>query len=94
MVDAGYVSEDEAKKALDFPPTPRRKPGADGDGRYFGAWVVDQIDDFIGANHGDLVVQTTFDPVLQRAAESRVTQLLRGPGADAKVSQARSSDGP
>jgi len=50
--------------------------------------VVDQIDDFIGANHGDLVVQTTFDRYMQRAAESRVTQLLRGPGADAKVSQA------
>ena len=88
MVDAGSITEAEAKQALDLPPTPRRKPGAEGDGRYFGAWVVDQVDDYIGPNHGDVIVETTFDAGLQRAAESRVTQLLRGPGATANVSQA------
>lgn len=88
MVDAGFLAEAEMRAALDTPAVPRRKPGSEGDGRYFAAWVADQVAAFVGPDHGDLVVYTTFDPAIQRAASGHVADLLRGPGAEARVGQA------
>lgn len=88
MLDQGYINEAEMRAALDIPPVPRRKPGSEGEGRYFAAWVADQVAAFVGPDHGDLVVYTSFDPAIQRAAESHVAALLRGPGAEARVGQA------
>lgn len=88
MLDEGYINEAEMRAALDIPPVPRRKPGSEGEGRYFAAWVADQVAAFVGPDHGDLVIYTSFDPAIQRAAESHVAALLRGPGAEARVGQA------
>lgn len=88
MLDEGYINQAQFDAAMAVPPAPARKASEDGDGRYFASWVADQLPAFVGADHGDLIVYTTFDPGLQRQAEQRVTEMLRGPGAEAKVTQA------
>ncbi|WP_225889823.1 transglycosylase domain-containing protein [Indioceanicola profundi] len=89
MVDAGYLTEAQAKEAMaQGPAVPRRKPGSEGDGRYFAAWVADQVAAFVGSDHGDLLIYTTFDADTQRSAESHIAEILRSKGADSKVSQA------
>lgn len=88
MLDEGYINQAQYDAAMALPQVPARKPSEDGDGRYFAGWVADQLPAFVGADHGDLIVYTTFDPGLQRQAEQRVTEMLRGPGAEAKVTQA------
>ncbi|WP_449230557.1 transglycosylase domain-containing protein [Azospirillum doebereinerae] len=85
MVDAGFITTQELEAARDAPPAPRRKPG--GDGRYFADWVTDLVSGFVGPEHGDVIVRTTLDLKMQRAAEQRLEALLSGPGAAANVRQ-------
>ncbi|WP_244909324.1 transglycosylase domain-containing protein [Nitrospirillum viridazoti] len=88
MVDAGYITVEQAKAVVNQPAQPRANPSVEGDGRYFAAWVADQVNAFIGPNHGDLVVHTTYDAKMQRAATAHVAEILNGPGAAANVHQA------
>ncbi|HYE52253.1 MAG TPA: penicillin-binding protein 1A [Azospirillaceae bacterium] len=89
MREAGFITEAEMQAVLRTPPAPKRKPGPEGDARYFANWVADQVEAFIGAEHGDLVVYTTFDPAAQLAATRRVEELMKGQAAaDARVGQA------
>jgi len=87
MVEEGYITEEDVAAASDDIPVPGRKPGSTGDGRYYAAWVADQVGAFVGPDHGDLIVYTTFDPAIQRAAERHIAQLLRDKGAEAAVQQ-------
>ena len=50
------------------------------DGRYFADWVTDLVPGFAGPDHGDVIVRTTLDLKMQRAAEQRLEALLAGPG--------------
>jgi len=88
MLEEGYINQAQLDAAMATPPPPPRQESEDGDGRYFAGWVADQLPAFVGADHGDLIVYTTFDPGLQRAAEQKVTEMLRGLGAEARVKQA------
>ena len=85
MADAGFITSQEMEVARNTPPSPRRKPG--GDGRYFADWVTDLVSGFIGPDHGDVVVRTTLDLKLQRAAEQRLEEILSGPGVAANARQ-------
>lgn len=85
MADAGYITAQEAETARSTPLGPRRKPG--GDGRYFADWVTDLVKGFIGPDHGDVVVRTTLDLKIQRAAEQRLEETLAGPAAAANARQ-------
>ncbi|HSK40703.1 MAG TPA: transglycosylase domain-containing protein, partial [Arenibaculum sp.] len=87
MVDAGYLAAEELEALRRQPPVPRRKPGNDA-WRYFADWVAEQVEDFIGAEHPDVVVRTTLDLDLQRGAERRVEALVTGPGTQAGAGQA------
>jgi penicillin-binding protein 1A len=87
MVAAGFITQDDIRAAHAQPPTPRRKPYGDSD-RYFAAWVADQVNDFIGEDHSDVIVHTTLDRRLQRAAEWRIDAMLAGPAVAAKAGQA------
>ncbi|SMH54648.1 transglycosylase domain-containing protein [Azospirillum agricola] len=84
MVAAGFVTAQEVEAARNAPPSPRRKPG--GDGRYFADWVTDLVSGFVGPEHGDVIVRTTLDLRMQRAAEQRLEALLAtaGPAANAR----------
>ncbi|QJE74724.1 PBP1A family penicillin-binding protein [Aerophototrophica crusticola] len=88
MVEQGYIGEAERKAALAVPRVPKRKPGQEGDGRYFAAWVADQVAAFVGPDHGDLIVYTTFDPAIQRATAHHIAETLRVSGEASRVSQA------
>ncbi|HYF86053.1 penicillin-binding protein 1A [Azospirillum sp.] len=85
MLDAGYLTQAQYEAARAAKPSPKRKPG--GDGRYFADWVTDLVSGFAGPDHGDVIVRTTLDLKMQRAAEQRMEALLAGPGAAANVRQ-------
>ncbi len=77
MVDAGYLTEDQAKTAERGGAVSIAK-GFSGRGRYFADWVLATLDDLMGAIEDDLIVHTTLDPSLQSAAEQRLSEALNG----------------
>ncbi len=74
------------KEALANPAKPVRKPGV-GSGNYAADYVMDVIDDFIGTIDTDIVVATTIDSTMQRAAENALVNELNAKGAQYNVSQ-------
>ena len=63
-----------------------RAQGA-GSANYAADWVMDVLDDFVGAIESDIVVTTTIDPALQAAAERAVVDELNAKGARYNVGQ-------
>jgi penicillin-binding protein 1A len=88
MVDAGFVSAEQADRAEDVPPLPRRRPTTGQGGRYFADWVADEVPDYVGYDPIDMTVLSTLDPVLQRRAEAIVARRLAAEGAASGASQA------
>ena len=88
MVDAGFITQDQADQAGSVPPLPRRRPGSGQGGRYFADWVADQVPDYVGYDPVDLHVETTLDPVLQRQVETVVADYLATEGAESGARQA------
>lgn len=76
MVEEGYITEREKKAAIDYVPPPNHKPGSGGDGRYFADWVQDQTGPLLEDSAQDIIVSTTLDLNLQRAAERHVDAIL------------------
>jgi penicillin-binding protein 1A len=82
MAALGFVAEDEVKAleraALPFAhatlPAPS-KPQA----RYLADWVIEQLSDFVAVGDRDLVVETSVDARLQRAAEAAVARAFATP---------------
>lgn len=87
MVDAGYITEKQARAAETVPPPPGRKPGT-GDGVYYAAdYVASEAARILGEIKQDLVIQTTLDKNMQNAAEQAVDEIMPQ-AADKNVSQA------
>ena len=86
MVDAGFLTEKQLRDMQSRVQPPRRRTGSNNYGRYFADWILDQVEDYVGADHGDVVVQTTLRASLQRSAEGALAENLAA-GADKKVSQ-------
>lgn len=86
MVEEGYITDKQRKDALAHIPPPDRKPGMGGDGHYFADWVMEQVEPMVETASQDLVVSTTLDLKLQRAAERHIDTILSQGGHD--VSQA------
>lgn len=86
MIDGGFITQEERNVALAQATTRQARSGSEG--RYFADWVTELVEGFVGRNHGDVVVRTTIDRNLQRAAERRIEEMLAGPGVAAKVRQA------
>lgn len=68
MVEAGYITEKDAARAKKNKSETAGKAG--GAKHYYADWIVDQIDSYIGHVNEDLIVQTTFEPRIQDAAEA------------------------
>jgi penicillin-binding protein 1A len=68
MVEHGAVSAEMAKTAKTNTADAKRRarPGA---GNYVADWIMDLLDDYIGAIESDVTVKTTLDPKLQAMAE-------------------------
>lgn len=79
MVDAGFITEQQLRAMRSGVPTPRRRPGGNDYGRYFADWIINQVEDYVGTDHGDITVQTTLRPNFQRAAEASLqTSVAEG----------------
>ncbi len=88
MVAAGYLTSAEAEAAERRPAGVVRGRRAGRGPRYFADWVLDQVSGYVGPGAGDIVVVTTLDARLQRAAEEAVAWALAGDGARRGVGQA------
>ena len=88
LVEAGLASraEAEAGKQLALG-TPSISPSLRS-ARYFTDWLADQVSGYVGYIDRDLVVRTTLDPRLQRAAEAAIVDTLNREGEKAEAEQA------
>lgn len=77
MEDAGLINKGQVEaakvmyKTIEFAERQSTRGS-----RYFVDWVLDQIPAYVGGIEADLLVTTTFDPAIQRAAEAAVEQVM------------------
>lgn len=80
MVDGGYITAEEAKKAQQVPITLRKRDAADiARADYFSEEVRRQLGEMYGADvlyEGGLVVKTTLDTQLQKYTEAALRKAL------------------
>jgi penicillin-binding protein 1A len=86
MVDAGFITTADASAAA-TQPLRLRTFGDETGFPYAVDWVAETLPDFVGSNEGDLVVETTIDASLQRAAQTTLRQTLDAEGKDLDVSE-------
>ncbi len=86
MAREGFITDGMAKLALTNPAESVRHGGA-GSVNYVADYVVDLLDETIGAIDNDIVVRTTIVPALQAAAEKAVSEELDKGGAKYGVAQ-------
>jgi penicillin-binding protein 1A len=86
MADQGLITQAAAKTALVAPAEATERAGA-GSVNYAADYVMDVLDDFIGAVEGDVTVLTTIDPKLQGSAETVLVEALNAQGAKQGVGQ-------
>ncbi len=86
MLEAGYISEDEAMLALGSPAVvrPSRVGASVG---YAADWVAELVPSLVGELRRDVVVETTIDPNLQRTAERALVGILDSEGAERGVNE-------
>jgi len=87
MVEAGFLSAEARVSERSQPwgfkaPTDERRIA-----RYFLDWVLEQLDDYVGPEPGDIVIRTTLDAELQIAAETELADLIAKSGAQFDVEQ-------
>lgn len=86
MAREGFITDAMAKVALANPAQSARGNGA-GSVNYAADFVMDALDETIGAIDEDIVVRTTINPRLQALAERALTDELDREGARFGVSQ-------
>jgi len=79
MVDAGFISAAEVRKAGQQPLRLQAKGDATGY-PYAVDWVAAMLPEYVGRHEDALVVQTTIDAKLQRLSQERLRKLLDGKG--------------
>ncbi len=75
MVDAGYMSDSDANRAIAKGVANLKTPAA-ASGQYYADWVLDQVSDYVNYTDRDLVVVTTIDAQAQQIAEAAVSKTL------------------
>ena len=86
MAEQGHITEAMAKSALANPAQVIHDKGA-GSINYVADYVMDALDDTVGAIDEDIVVTTTIDPKMQAEAERALTEELNAKGAKFGVEQ-------
>ncbi|MGE3247088.1 MAG: transglycosylase domain-containing protein, partial [Beijerinckiaceae bacterium] len=86
MAQEGHITENMAKVALANPARAVRNQGS-GSINYVADFVMDRLDQTLGAIDHDLVVETTIDPAAQKAAERALTRHIDKYGSKYRVSQ-------
>ncbi|WP_374449361.1 transglycosylase domain-containing protein [Stella sp.] len=80
MVEAGFLSRNEAEAAKTNRTELARIAGPSQGNRYFADWALEQVAGYVGQATSDLVVATTFQPRLQALAEAAVGAALAAEG--------------
>jgi penicillin-binding protein 1A len=86
MVDAGYLTAEQARNASKQP----LKLSAKGDDTgypYAVDWVAELLPEYVGEQDGDLIVETTIDASLQRVAQQALRHLLDAEGDELSASE-------
>ncbi len=86
MVQEGYVTEAAGKAALAQPAHTVKEHG-NGAVNYAADYVMDMLDDTIGAVEDDIVVTTTISPAMEQAGERALDDGLAKSGGKYGVSQ-------
>jgi len=86
MVEAGYLTEDEAR-AAGREPLKLRAKGDDTGYPYAVDWVAELLPEYVGEHEGDLIVDTTIDAELQRVTQEKLRQLLDTEGRERDASE-------
>ncbi|MGO4872515.1 MAG: transglycosylase domain-containing protein [Roseiarcus sp.] len=86
MAEQGDITEAMAKVALSTPAQVVHEKGA-GSINYAADYVMDMLDDTVGAIDEDIVVSTTLDPKMQAEAERALTDELNAKGDKSGVTQ-------
>ncbi len=87
MVDAGYMSDADASRAIAKGIANLKTPAA-ASGQYYADWVLDQVSDYVNYADRDLVVVTTIDGRAQQIAEAAVEKTLSDADAAKNANQA------
>jgi penicillin-binding protein 1A len=87
MVAAGFITQQRRDAALREPPSVSRKNPA-GNLGYFRDWIDPLLNEAIGDQRGDYIVETTLDLAAQRAGEQSVNEVIAAEREAKKVSQA------
>ena len=88
MQTVGHLTKAEADKLVKRPATLRHAGSNFRNVRYYSDWVVGEVRSFIGRSDLDLVIKTTLDLKLQKAAEKSIESTLAKQGKKFNVGQA------
>jgi len=86
MVQAGYLSEEQARVAS-VQPLKLSAKGDDTGYPYPVDWVAELLPELVGEHDGDLIVETTIDAALQRVSQQALRRLLDEQGPDLAARQ-------
>lgn len=75
MAQAGHITESMAQLALSRPAVAKRGDGA-GSLNYVADYVMDVLDETVGAIDDDIIVSTTINSTAQMAAEKAMTDVM------------------
>lgn len=94
MVETGFISVPARDEALRTQPKFATGPAVQGN-QYFTDWVMEQLPELVGHGKSDLIVETTLDVSMQRAAEDAVVKTIdaKGPAHIQGALLAMSTDG-
>lgn len=88
LAEAGFAKESEVAAAKGLAIGVPAGAGGPRSARYFVDWLADQVSGYVGFVDRDLIVRTTLDARLQRAAEIAIGDVLAREGAKADAEQA------
>ncbi len=84
MARAGFVSPQLEKSARDEPALIAARPASRSE-NYIADWIMDRLPSYLGSVNQDVVIQTTVDSRLQRAAEAALVVGLETRGKELGV---------
>lgn len=87
MVRAGYISEEEARQAIEHPAELKGYKGSDSV-NYAADWLLSILPSYAGRPNSDMRVTSTIDPKFQRIAETVLREALARDGEKLGASQA------
>ena len=86
MVDAGFVTDQEARDAIDQPATVKASDYVPAT-QYIVDWVNEQLPELVKTYDQSIIIETTIDPALQAAAEKSLRKRLNEEGSKVKATQ-------